>query len=68
MGWKPGKKMSKTEIQHIEKVEDKALKRIFNLPITTPYIGLIIKTREWQAEQIIANYNSYNSSKQIIAH
>ena len=41
---KPGKKLSKAEIQHLEKVECKALNRIFSLPIRTPYIGLIIET------------------------
>ena len=44
---------------------------IFNLPITTPYIGLIIETGLWPAEQRI-NYSSLmlyhniiNSSKDI---
>ena len=38
------KKLSKAEIQHIEKIQGKALKRIFNLPMTTLCIGLIIET------------------------
>ena len=47
-------KLSKAEIQNLEKVH-RALKRIFSLPITTPYIGLIIDTGVWPAEQRI-NY------------
>ena len=57
MGWKHGKKLSKAEIQHLEKIQGKALKRIFNLPITTPFIRLIIETGVWPAEQRI-NYSS----------
>ena len=49
-------KLSKAEIQNLEKVH-RALKRIFSLPITTPYIGLIIETGVWPAEQRI-NYSS----------
>ena len=48
-------KLSKAEIQNLEKVQGKALKRVFSLPITTPYIGLIIDTGAWPAEQRI-NY------------
>ena len=43
-GMEAWKKLSKAEIQHLEKVECKALNRIFSLPIRTPYIGLIIET------------------------
>ena len=42
-GMEVWKKLSKMEIQHLEKIQGKALKRIFSLPITTPYIGLIIE-------------------------
>ena len=41
------KKLSKAEIQNVEKIQGKALKSIFSLPITTPYIGLIIETSRW---------------------
>ena len=54
-GTEAWKKLLKVEIQHLEKVQGKALKRIFNLPITTPYIGLIIETGVWPTEQRI-NY------------
>ena len=53
-GWK---KLSKAEIQNLEKIQGKTLKRIFSLPIATPYIGLIIETGVWPAEQRI-NYSS----------
>ena len=67
-GMEAWKKLSKAEIQHLEKIQGKALKRIFSLPVTTPYIGLIIETNVWPAEQRI-NYSSLmlyhniNSSK-----
>ena len=51
------KVLSKAEIQDLEKIKGKALKRIFNLPITTPYIGLTTETGVWPAEQRI-NYSS----------
>ena len=50
------KKFSKAEIQHLEKIQGKALKRMFSLPIATPYIVLIIETGVWPAEQRI-NYS-----------
>ena len=61
-------KLSKAEIQNLEKVH-RALKRIFSLPITAPYIGLIIETELWTAEQRISYsslmlyYNIINSRK-----
>ena len=54
-GWKP--KLSQAEIQNLEKIPDKALKKIFSLPIIAPYIGLIIETGVWPAEQRM-NYSS----------
>ena len=48
------------------------LKRIFSLPITAPYIGLIIETGVCPAEQIIncnslmLYHNIINSSKDIL--
>ena len=56
-GMEAWKKLSKGEIQNVEQIQGKALKRIFSLPITTPYIGLIIETGVWPAEQKI-NYSS----------
>ena len=67
------KKFPEAETQYLEKVQGKALKRIFNLPITTPSIGLIFETGVWPAEQRI-NYSSLmlyhniiNSSKDRLA-
>ena len=42
-GMEAWKKLSKAEIQQLEKIQGKALKRIFSLPITTPYVGLILR-------------------------
>ena len=63
------KKLSKAEIQHLGKIQGKAFKRKFSLPITTPYIGVIIETGVWPAEQrinyssLILYHNIINSSK-----
>ena len=65
-------KLSKAEIQQLEKIQGEALRRIFNLSIATPYIGLIIETGVWPTEQRI-NYSSLmlhhiiNSSKDRLA-
>ena len=36
-------KIGKDEMNEIEKTQGRGLKRIFNLPISTSYIGLIMK-------------------------
>ena len=41
------KKLSKAEIQNVEKIQGKALRRIFSLTIKTPYSGPIIETGEY---------------------
>ena len=40
-------------MNEIEKIQGRALKRIFNLPISTSYIGLIMETGTWPANQRI---------------
>ena len=65
-GMETWKKLSKAEVQNVEKIQGKALKRIFSLPITTPYIGLIIETGVWPAEQRI-NYSSLMLYHNIIS-
>ena len=68
-GMESWKKLSKAEVQQLEKIQGKALKRIFSLPITTLYIGLIIETGVWPAEQrinyrsLMLYHNIINSSK-----
>ena len=42
-------KIDKDEINEIEKIQGRALKRIFNLPIPTSYIGLIMTTGSYMA-------------------
>ena len=64
-GMEAWKKLSKAEIQHLEKIHGKALKKIFNLPITTPSIELIIETGVWRTEQKI-NYSSLMLDHNII--
>ena len=64
-GMEAWKKLSKAEIQHLEKIQGKVLKWIFSLPTTTPYIGLITETRVWSAEQRI-NYGSLMLNRNII--
>ena len=65
-GMEAWKKLSTAEIQNVEKIQGKTLKRIFSLPITTPYIGLIIETGVWPAEQRI-NYSSLMLYHNIIS-
>ena len=36
-------------MNEIEKIQGRALKRIFNVPISTSYIGLIMETGTWPA-------------------
>ena len=68
-GMEAWKKSPKAEIQHLEKIQGKTLKRIFNLPIATPHIGLIIETGVWSAEQrmnqslLMLYHNIINCSK-----
>ena len=42
-------KIDKDEMNEIEKIRGRALKRIFNLPIPTSYIGLIMTTGSYMA-------------------
>ena len=65
-GMEAWKKLSKAEIQIVEKIQGKALKRIFRLLITTPYIGLIIETGVWPAEKTV-NYSSLMLYHNIIS-
>ena len=55
-GMEVWKKLSQAVIQHLEKIQGKALKRIFSLPITS-YIGIIIVTGVWPTKPRI-NYSS----------
>ena len=72
-GLKAWKKLSKIEIEHLEKIQGKALKRKLNLPITKSFIGLITKRCVWPAEQrinyrsLILYHNIVNSSKDIFS-
>ena len=68
MGWKPGKNCQKQQFNIQKKNQGKPLKRIFNLPITTPYTALVIETGVWPAEKdklssFMPQHNIINSSK-----
>ena len=52
-GLEAWRKIDKDEMNEIEKIQDRALKRIFNVPISTSYIGLIMETGTWPANQRI---------------
>ena len=41
------------EIKDIQKMQSKALKRIFQLPVLTTFIGIIMERVTWPAEQKI---------------
>ena len=43
------------EMREIEKIQGKALNRIFQLPVSTTYTGIIMETGIWPAEQKIQN-------------
>ena len=48
-------KIDKDEMNEIEKIQGRALKKIFNLPISTSYIDLIMETGTWPAYQRMQN-------------
>ena len=64
-GYKTGKNCLKQKYNNYKKIQGKALKSIFNLSTTTPYMGLTIQTRVWSAEQRI-NFNSLMLYSNII--
>ena len=48
-GLEAWEKIDKDEMNEIEKIQGTSLKRIFNLPVSTSYIGLIMETSTWPA-------------------
>ena len=60
-------------MNEIEKIQGTALKRIFNVAISTSYIGLIMQTGTWPVNQIIQysimmlHYNIMNSDHERVA-
>ena len=64
-GYKTGKNCLKQKYSNYKKIQGKALKSIFNLSITTPYMGLTIQTGVWSAEQRI-NFSSLMLYNNII--
>ena len=43
----------KEEIKEIERIQGKAFKRIFKLPVSTAYTGILMEIGIWRAEQRI---------------
>ena len=66
-------KIDKDEMNEIEKIQGKALKGIFNFPIPTSYIGLIMEKGTWPANQriqystMMLYHNIMNSDHKRIA-
>ena len=46
-------KIRSVEMRKIEKIQVKALKRIFKLPVSTTCTGIIMETGKWPGEQKI---------------
>ena len=44
-------KISNEELNEIEKIQAKSMKQIFDQPVSTSYIGLIMETRIWPTKQ-----------------
>ena len=53
MGLELGKKIGKDEMNEIEKIQGRALKQIFNFPISKSYIGSVMEKGTWPANQRI---------------
>ena len=66
-------KIGKYEMYKMEKIQGRALKRIFSFPISTSYIDLIMETGSWPANQRIQYsitmlcHNIMNSGHKIVA-
>ena len=66
-------KIDKDEMNEIEKIQVTALKRIFNVTISTSNIGLIMETGTWQVNQriqysvMMLYYNIMNSDHKRVA-
>ena len=69
--------IKKEEMKEIERIQGKALKRIFKLPVSTAYTGILMETGIWPAEpriqyatlmlyNIIKNSNEERKIKKMI--
>ena len=54
------------EIKDIQKMQSKALKRIFQLPVLTTFIGIIMERGTWPAEQKIQDDLSKHKKQWMI--
>ena len=65
-------KIDKNAMNEMEEIQGRALKRIFNVPISTSYIDLIMETGTWPANQRIQYstmmlYHNINSDHKRVA-
>ena len=69
MGLKHEGKIDKDEMNEIEKIQGRTLKRIFKLPISTSQIGLIMETSTWPKNTIstMMLYHNMNCDHKRVA-
>ena len=72
-GFEAWGKISKSEMQVIEKIQNQSLKKILELPITTPSTGLLMETGIWPAKErteystLMLIHSITNSNKERIS-
>ena len=72
-GFKAWGKILKSEMQAIEKIQNQSLKKILQLPVTTPSTGLLMETGIWPAKERIEHstlmliHSIINSNKERIS-
>ena len=72
-GFKAWGKILKSEMQAIEKIQNQSLKKILQLPVTTPSTGLLMETGIWPAKErieystLMLIHSIINSNKERIS-
>ena len=72
-GFKAWGKILKSEMQAIEKIQNQSLKKILQLPVTTPSTGLLMETGIWPAKErieystLMIIHSIINSNKERIS-
>ena len=67
------RKISKSEMQAIEEIQNQSLKKILQLPVTTPSTGLLMEAGIWQAKErieysaLMLIYSIINSNNERIS-
>ena len=66
-------KISKSEMEAIEKIQNQSLKKILHLPVTKPSSGMLMETETWTAKErteysnLMLIHNIVNSIKEKIS-